>query len=90
MSDLLPGYHPSTYLSLVTFHLGTAIFLSIGSALTAGGPLSLLLGFSIWSTVAWAVNEGQAEMVCEVPIESSFVRFAGRYVDDAVGVAVGA
>lgn len=28
-------------------------------------------------------------MVCELPIESSFIRFAGRYVDDAVGVALG-
>lgn len=43
----------------------------------------------IWSTVGWAVNEGQAEMVCQLPIESSFVRFAGRYVDESVGVAVG-
>lgn len=70
-------------------NLGTAVFLGIGSALTAGGPLSLLIGFTIWCSVGWAVNEGQAEMVCQLPIESSFVRFAGRYVDESVGVALG-
>lgn len=68
---------------------GTAVFVGIGSALTSGGPLSLLLGFMAWSSVMWAVNEGQAEMVCQLPIESSFVRFAGRYVDEAAGVALG-
>ncbi|KAF8321172.1 hypothetical protein DL93DRAFT_1609088 [Clavulina sp. PMI_390] len=69
--------------------IGTAVFLGVGSALTAGGPLSLLIGFTFWSSVGWAVNEGQAEMVCELPIESSFIRFAGRYVDESVGIALG-
>lgn len=30
-----------------------------------------------------------AEMVCWNPISSPFIRFAGRYVDEAFGVAVG-
>ncbi|KAK5081410.1 general amino acid permease agp2, partial [Cryomyces antarcticus] len=30
-----------------------------------------------------------AEMVTYLPISSPFIRFAGRYVDDAFGVAAG-
>lgn len=30
-----------------------------------------------------------AEMVSYLPISSPFIRFAGRYVDDAFGVAAG-
>jgi amino acid transporter len=32
---------------------------------------------------------GLAEMVTYLPISSPFIRFAGRYVDDAFGVAAG-
>ena len=32
---------------------------------------------------------GMAEMVTYLPISSPFIRFAGRYVDEALGVAAG-
>lgn len=32
---------------------------------------------------------GLAEMVTYLPISSPFIRFAGRYVDEALGVAAG-
>lgn len=32
---------------------------------------------------------GMAEMVTYLPISSPFIRFAGRYVDEAFGVATG-
>ena len=35
------------------------------------------------------ISIGQAELVCMTPIESSFVRLAGRYVDESLAVAVG-
>ena len=34
-------------------------------------------------------NSGMAEMVTYLPISSPFIRFAGRYVDEAFGVAAG-
>ncbi|CAE6442716.1 unnamed protein product [Rhizoctonia solani] len=67
--------------------IGTSIFVAIGSALVHGGPLSLLLGYAFWCSVIFCVNEGQAEMVCLLPIESSFNRFATRWVDRAFGAA---
>ncbi|QRV87854.1 amino acid permease [Ceratobasidium sp. AG-Ba] len=67
--------------------IGTSIFVAIGTALAHGGPLSLLLGYAFWCSVIFCVNEGQAEMVCLLPIESSFNRFAARWVDRAFGAA---
>lgn len=34
-------------------------------------------------------TKGMAEMVTYLPISSPFIRFAGRYVDEAFGVAAG-
>ncbi|CCO28205.1 General amino acid permease AGP2 [Rhizoctonia solani AG-1 IB] len=67
--------------------IGTSIFVAIGTALVRGGPLSLLIGYAFWCSVIFCVNEGQAEMVCLLPIESSFNRFATRWVDRAFGAA---
>nr|XP_040726490.1 amino acid permease/ SLC12A domain-containing protein [Protomyces lactucae-debilis]ORY84472.1 amino acid permease/ SLC12A domain-containing protein [Protomyces lactucae-debilis] len=69
--------------------IGTALFVAIGSALTAGGPASLLIAFIIWSSVIWGVNNAMSEMVTWLPINSGFIRLAGRFVDEALGVAAG-
>lgn len=54
-----------------------------------GGPASLFLAFTLWCTVILAVTISIAEMVTYLPISSPFIRFAGRFVDDAFGVAAG-
>ncbi|KIW04922.1 uncharacterized protein PV09_04091 [Verruconis gallopava] len=69
--------------------IGTALFVSIGGSLVKAGPASLLLAFILYSTVVLSVNSCLAEMVTYLPISSSFIRFAGRWVDDAFGFAVG-
>lgn len=40
-------------------------------------------------TVILAVNNSMAEMVTYLPVSSPFIRFAGRFVDDAFGFAAG-
>ncbi|CAK5271719.1 unnamed protein product [Mycena citricolor] len=69
--------------------VGTIMFVQIGSALSIGGPGSLFVAFLLWSTVLLAVNTCLAEMVCWLPISSPFVRFADRFVDEALGVVSG-
>jgi amino acid transporter len=54
-----------------------------------GGPGGLFIAFTMWCTVILAVTLSMAEMVTYLPISSPFIRFAGRYVDDAFGVAAG-
>ncbi|KAI8958250.1 amino acid permease/ SLC12A domain-containing protein [Daldinia sp. FL1419] len=69
--------------------IGTALYVQIGSALLDGGPGSLFIAFSLWCTVILAVTMCMAEMVSYLPISSPFIRFAGRYVDEALGFAAG-
>lgn len=69
--------------------IGTALFVQIGKPLLQGGPGSLFIAYSIWCTVILALTMCLAEMVTYLPISSPFIRFAGRYVDEAFGFAAG-
>ncbi|KAJ6030107.1 uncharacterized protein N7446_000830 [Penicillium canescens] len=69
--------------------IGTALYVQIGSNLRTSGPASLFIGFSLWSCVILIITVCLAEMVTYLPISSPFIRFAGRYVDEALGVAAG-
>ncbi|KAK6857804.1 general amino acid permease [Apiospora arundinis] len=69
--------------------IGTALYVQIGKGLLQGGPGSLFLAFSLWCSVILAVTLCMAEMVTYLPISSPFIRFAGRWVDEAFGFAAG-
>ncbi|KAK4134706.1 hypothetical protein BT67DRAFT_402605 [Trichocladium antarcticum] len=69
--------------------IGTALYVQIGKGVISGGPASLFLAFTIWCSFILAVTVGMAEMVTYLPISSPFIRFAGRYVDEAFGFAAG-
>ena len=42
--------------------IGTALFVSIGTGLTRGGPGSLFIGYTIYAMFLGMVNNGMAEM----------------------------
>ncbi|KAL9590667.1 MAG: hypothetical protein Q9203_000529 [Teloschistes exilis] len=69
--------------------IGTALFVQIGQALIQGGPGSLFVAFTLWCTFILAITICMAEMVTYLPISSPFIRLAGRFVDEAFGVAAG-
>ncbi|KAK4086763.1 general amino acid permease (Agp2) [Purpureocillium lilacinum] len=69
--------------------IGTALYVQIGKGLLKGGPGSLFIAFAFWCTFILAVTLCMAEMVTYLPISSPFIRFAGRYVDEAFGFAAG-
>ncbi|KAK0714569.1 putative carnitine transport protein [Lasiosphaeris hirsuta] len=69
--------------------IGTALYVQIGRGLINGGPASLFIAFTIWCSFILAVTLCMAEMVTHLPISSPFIRFAGRYVDEAFGFAAG-
>ncbi|KAJ7352180.1 general amino acid permease AGP2 [Mycena albidolilacea] len=69
--------------------IGTVLFVQVGTALPVGGPAGLLVAFIVWSTVVLAVNNCLSEMVTWIPISSPYVRFADRFVDEALGVCSG-
>ncbi|KAH7127329.1 histidine permease [Dactylonectria macrodidyma] len=69
--------------------IGTALFVSIGSGLMQGGPGSLFLGYTLYSGILALVNNGMAEMAVYMPVSGSFIRFAGKWVDEAFGFMAG-
>lgn len=69
--------------------IGTALYVQIGRGLLYGGPGSLFIAFTVWCFFILAVTISMAEMVTYLPISSPFIRFAGRYVDEAFGFAAG-
>lgn len=57
--------------------------------LTAAGIPYNSIGFMIWSSVIWSVAQCQIETVTMFPTDGSFIRNAGRFVDEAFGMAAG-
>lgn len=68
--------------------IGTALFVSIGNGLQKG-PGFLLICFALWCIPVLCITVSTAEMVCYLPINSPFVRLAGRCCDDAVEFMAG-
>lgn len=69
--------------------IGTALSVSIGNGLAAGGPASLLIAYILWSFVVAAVNNSITEMVVYQHVSGGFIRIAGHWFDDALGFMVG-
>ncbi|OQU94809.1 hypothetical protein CLAIMM_01105 [Cladophialophora immunda] len=69
--------------------IGTALFVSIGWALLEGGPGSMLLSFLFYACVLGCINSSLAEMTVYMPVSGSFIRFAGKWVDDSFGFVAG-
>lgn len=69
--------------------IGTALYVQVGRGLLNAGPGSLFLAITIWFSFILCVTQCMAEMVSYLQISSPFIRFAGRYVDDAFAVAAG-
>ncbi|KAG9242132.1 amino acid transporter-like protein, partial [Calycina marina] len=69
--------------------IGTALFVTIGTGLTHGGPGSLLLGFILYSCFLGLVNNCMAEMSVFMPVSGGFVRMGNKWVDEAFGFMIG-
>ncbi|KAK0117040.1 hypothetical protein ONS96_012882 [Cadophora gregata f. sp. sojae] len=69
--------------------IGTGLFLGIGSAFTRAGPLSVLLGYSFTGVAVYGMMMCLGEMATWLPLPGSIPQFCARYVDDALGFAVG-
>ncbi|KAF5677468.1 amino acid transporter AAT family [Fusarium circinatum] len=69
--------------------IGTGLFLGIGRALTQAGPLSLLLGYSITGAAIYCMMQSLGEMCTWLPLPGAIPQFADRWVDPALGFAIG-
>ncbi|QPC59182.1 hypothetical protein HYE67_001413 [Fusarium culmorum] len=69
--------------------IGTGLFLGIGRALTQAGPLSLLLGYTISGAAIFCMMQSLGEMCTWLPLPGAIPQFADRWVDPALGFAIG-
>ncbi len=69
--------------------IGTALFITMGSYLAASGPLPLLLAYIVWCSVVYGTNCVLSEMTIYLPVDSSWIVYITRYIDEAIGVANG-
>ncbi|KAI1493314.1 amino acid permease/ SLC12A domain-containing protein [Biscogniauxia mediterranea] len=70
--------------------IGTGLWVGIGSVLSTAGPLSLILGYAFWGLLyVWPLNLCVAEMCAYLPIRGTIFELASRFVDPALGFAMG-
>ncbi|KAI9680288.1 MAG: hypothetical protein M1829_001174 [Trizodia sp. TS-e1964] len=69
--------------------IGTGLFLGIGAAFTRAGPLSVLLGYAFTGVSIFAMMQSLGEMSTWLPLPGAIPQFCARYVDPALGFAVG-
>ncbi|KAL2209861.1 hypothetical protein CC79DRAFT_1347315 [Sarocladium strictum] len=70
--------------------IGTGLFIGIGGVLRNAGPLPLLVGYIIYGLgFIWPTGLNVAEMLSWLPLRGSIFELAARYVDPALGFAMG-
>ncbi|KAG1733342.1 amino acid permease/ SLC12A domain-containing protein [Suillus paluster] len=80
---------PLTISPKIAGTLGTGLFLGTGEAIGTAGPLGALIAFALVGSVAYSSLCSVGEMTSLAPISGSFPHFASRWVDPALGFAVG-
>lgn len=69
--------------------IGTGLIMSSGTALVRGGPLGLCLGFLFVGLICFLTLAALGEMTAYLPHKRGFAGYATRFVDPAVGFALG-
>ncbi|KAE8444681.1 hypothetical protein EG329_014338 [Mollisiaceae sp. DMI_Dod_QoI] len=69
--------------------LGTGLLIQTGPTLANSGPASMLIGYAVVGVLCFAVMTAMGEMAAWLPIPSGFTGFAHRFVDPALGFALG-
>ncbi|CAG7560605.1 unnamed protein product [Fusarium equiseti] len=70
--------------------IGVGLFVGVGGVLSKAGPLPLIIGYLIYGLgFIWPTMLNVAEMVAWLPIRGSIYELASRFVDPALGFAMG-
>lgn len=69
--------------------LGTGLIIGTGQALAQSGPASILISYSIIGLLVYVVMCGLGEMATWLPAAGGFSPYATRFVDPALGFALG-
>jgi amino acid transporter len=69
--------------------VGVGIFLSSGKVIFLAGPGVAVIVYILMGTCLWAVNASLGEMTALFPVKGPIFEFPSRFIDEAVGFAVG-
>lgn len=69
--------------------IGTGIFLASGNAIYMSGPGGTMLAYLITGIMVYFLMTSLGEMAAYMPETGSFSAYAGRFVDPALGYAMG-
>ncbi|KAF4922409.1 Proline-specific permease [Colletotrichum viniferum] len=70
--------------------IGVGLFVGVGGVLSKAGPLPLIIGYIIYGVgFIWPTTLNVAEMVAWLPIRGSIYELAARFMDPALGFAMG-
>ncbi|KAL4746001.1 hypothetical protein BDW72DRAFT_42923 [Aspergillus terricola var. indicus] len=69
--------------------MGTGLTISSGTALTRGGPASLLVSYLLIGLAVFFIMTALGEMAAYIPMKKGFSGYATRYAHPALGFATG-
>lgn len=69
--------------------IGTGLFLTSGASVAQAGPGGALVAYAATGIMVFFMMESLGEMATYLPISGSFNNYAGRFIDPALGFALG-
>lgn len=69
--------------------IGTGLFLASGSAISSAGPGGALMAYALIGIMVYFLMTSLGEMAAFMPTSGSFSTYATRFVDPALGFALG-
>ncbi len=81
----------SRHLSMIAIGgaIGTGLFVASGSSISTAGPGGALLAYIVVGVMVYFVMTSLGEMATFLPVSGSFETYASRFVDPALGFALG-
>lgn len=69
--------------------IGTGLFLTSGSVVSSAGPFGAIAAYCLIGLMVYFLMTSLGEMATYLPTSGSFADYAGKYVDPALGFALG-
>ncbi|KAF8924872.1 lysine-specific permease [Dissophora ornata] len=69
--------------------IGTGLFLASGSSIAGAGPLGAMIAYTMIGSMVFFMMTSLGEMATLIPTAGSFNTYAARFVDPALGFALG-
>ncbi|KAF9132660.1 hypothetical protein BGW39_011604 [Mortierella sp. 14UC] len=69
--------------------IGTGLFLASGTSIAQAGPLGALIAYTMIGSMVFFLMTSLGEMATMIPTAGSFNTYAARFVDPALGFALG-